>query len=321
MVRSFSETQKSRSFKMKGYIFITVLAFNFLQRSSASLEVNGPTEPILEGQDVTLECVDTESQLNMSTVHFERFSKYMKRWYRLESDQAYFYRRCFLYDVDVRREEGRLLLFIASIQSWSEGPYRCVTEDSSAADNSSQPLTIPIHYMREVAVHRAGLGYLTRYFNSVQDLKIRLGDDVELECSTSASEAPEYFWAKEGEDWLLPSNKLKLKKVREQDGGRFTCSAQSPTVRSLMKKRTISITVLPEDAAWYETTTGHIFLMVSGAVLVLLVVVISMTTYLCRRARQRKSKGPIDDRSQKKPIYRASVESLPSTASDKQPLV
>lgn len=51
-------------------------------------------------------------------------------------------------------------------------------------------------------MHRAGLGYLTRYFNSVQDLKVRLGDDVELECSTSASEAPEYFWAKEVTDLL-----------------------------------------------------------------------------------------------------------------------
>lgn len=54
--------------------------------------------------------------------------------------------------------------------------------------------------MRELAVHRAGLGYLTRYFNSVQDLKVQLGDDVELECTTSASEAPEYFWAKEVTD-------------------------------------------------------------------------------------------------------------------------
>ncbi|XP_052434537.1 vascular endothelial growth factor receptor 3 [Carassius gibelio] len=306
---------------MRGYIFITVLAFTFLQRSTASLELKGPTEPILEGQDVTLECLDTESELNMSRVHFERLSKYRGVWYRLESDQAYFYRRCFLYDVDVRREDGRLLLFIPGIQSWSEGPYRCVSEDSSAADNSSQLFTIPLHYMREVAVHRAGLGYLTRYFNSVQDLKVRLGDDVELECSTSASEAPEYFWAKEGEDWLLASNKLKLEKVREQDGGRFTCSAQSPTVRSLVKKRTISITVLKEDAAWYKTTTGHIFFTVAGAGLILLVVVIAMTTYLCRRARQRKNKGPIDDRSQKKPIYRVSVESLPTTASDKQPLV
>ncbi|XDV40217.1 hypothetical protein PO909_009344 [Leuciscus waleckii] len=306
---------------MKCYILLAVLAFTFLQGYHAVLEVKGPSEPVLEGQDVTLECVDTESELNMSTVHFQRFSKYMKKWYRLETDQEYFYRRCFLYDVDVRREEDRLLLFIASIQSWSEGPYRCVSENSSAPDNSSQPLTIPIHYMRELAVHRAGLGYLTRYFNSVQDLKVQLGDDVELECTTSASEAPEYFWAKEGDDWILPSNKLKLEKVSDQSGGRYTCSAQSPTVRSLMKKRTISITVLSEEAAWYESTTGRIGLMVACAGLVLLVVVISMTAYLCRRANQRNRKGPIDDRSQKKPIYRSSVESLPSTAGDKQPLV
>lgn len=55
-------------------------------------------------------------------------------------------------------------------------------------------------------MHRAGLGYLTRYLNSVQDLKVRLGDNVELECSTTASEAPEYFWTKEVTD--LISNAL-----------------------------------------------------------------------------------------------------------------
>ncbi|XP_051576271.1 uncharacterized protein si:ch211-79k12.1 [Myxocyprinus asiaticus] len=306
---------------MRAYIFLVVLALTYLQSSNASLVIKGPSEQILEGQDVTLECVDTDSELNISSVHFERFSKYMKRWYRLESDQVYFYRRCFLYDVDVRREEGRLLLFISSIQSWSEGPYRCISENSSAPDNTSQPLTIPIHYMREVSVHRAGLGYLTRYFNSVQDLKVRSGDDVELECSTSASETPEYFWAKEGEDWILPSNKLKLEQVRAMDGGRYTCTAQSPTMQSLMKKRTINVTVLPEDAAWYESTTDHVALMASAAGLLLLVIILSMTAYLCHRAKQRKSKGPIDDRSQKKPIYRTSVESLPSTVSDKQPLV
>lgn len=167
-------------------------------------------------------------------------------------------------------------------------------------------------------MHRAGLGYLTRYFSPVEELKVRLEDDVELECSTSASEKPDYFWTKEGADWVLSASKLKLKKVTSQDGGRYTCTAQSPTVQSLMKKRTISVTVLPENAAWYESTTGQVALT---AGLVLLVVGISMITYLCRRASQKKSKGPIDDRSQKKPIYRTSVESLPSTSSDKQPLV
>lgn len=51
--------------------------------------------------------------------------------------------------------------------------------------------------MREVSVHRAGLGYLTQYFNALEELKVRLEDDVELECSTSASEKPDYFWTKE----------------------------------------------------------------------------------------------------------------------------
>lgn len=44
-------------------------------RSSAYLMVKGPSEPVLEGQDVSLECVDTDSKMNMSSVHFERFSK------------------------------------------------------------------------------------------------------------------------------------------------------------------------------------------------------------------------------------------------------
>ncbi|XP_056619082.1 uncharacterized protein si:ch211-79k12.1 [Triplophysa dalaica] len=306
---------------MRVCIILAVLALISLQSSSAYLLVKGPSEPVLEGQDVTLECVDTDSKLNMSSVHFERYSKYMRNWYRLQADDVYLYRRCFMYDVDVRREEGKLLVLISSIQSWSEGPYRCVSENSSAPDNSSESLSIPIHYMREVSVHRAGLGYLTRYFNQVEELKARLGDDVELECSTSASEKPDYFWTKEGEDWVLSAHKLKLEKVTRQDGGRYTCTAQSPTVQSLMKKRTVSVTVLPENAAWYESTAGQVILTVCCVGFVLVLIGISMITYLCRRASQRNCKGPIDDRSQKKPIYRNSVESLPSTISDKQPLV
>lgn len=81
---------------------------------------------------------------HMSTF-FPSSRQYMRRWYRLQADDVYLYRRCFMYDVDVRREEGKLLVQISSIQSWSEGPYRCISEDSSAPDNSSESLTIPIH--------------------------------------------------------------------------------------------------------------------------------------------------------------------------------
>ncbi|KAI4898245.1 hypothetical protein NFI96_018263, partial [Prochilodus magdalenae] len=287
----------------------------------ASLMVKGPAGPVLEGQEVTLECVDTESEHNMSNVHFEKLSRHMRTWYRLDLDEYnYFYRRCFYYDVDVRREDGRLLIVLPRIQTWSAGPYRCVADNATEEMNSSSMnYTIPVHYMREVSVYRGSS--LTRYFSGMQDLRVQLGEDVELECSTSASESPQYFWAKEGEDWIVPSSKLKLAQVRDMDSGQYTCTAQHPTVSSLSKKRTISLTVLPEDAAWYETTTGRIALMTSAAGVALLVTIASMTACLCRRAKQRKSKGPIDDCSQKKPIYRNSVESLPSTAGDKQPLV
>lgn len=51
--------------------------------------------------------------------------------------------------------------------------------------------------MREVTVYRGDVNAIAGYLTSLQDLRVRLGDNVELECSTSASETPQYFWAKE----------------------------------------------------------------------------------------------------------------------------
>ncbi|MEQ2171527.1 hypothetical protein GOODEAATRI_011662 [Goodea atripinnis] len=87
-------------------------------------------------------------------------------------------------------------------------------------------------------------GY-TSYLGVPQDLKVRLGDDVELKCSASSSEEPSYYWQKEGNDWILPSSTLTLKKVSTMDEGKYTCMAEHPSVKSLTKKRTISITLLP----------------------------------------------------------------------------
>lgn len=41
----------------------------------ATLLIKGPTEPVLEGVRITLECLYTDSDLNISQVHFEVFSK------------------------------------------------------------------------------------------------------------------------------------------------------------------------------------------------------------------------------------------------------
>lgn len=42
---------------------------------AASLVIKGPSEPVLEGDTVTLECLYTDSDLNISQVHFEVYSK------------------------------------------------------------------------------------------------------------------------------------------------------------------------------------------------------------------------------------------------------
>ncbi|XP_060777226.1 vascular endothelial growth factor receptor 2 isoform X2 [Neoarius graeffei] len=307
---------------MRLFVLLTAVIFAFSQNTTATLFVKGPTESVLEGERVTLECLDSESEHNMSSVHFEKMSRHMHMWHRLDVyGYGYYYRRCFGYEADVTREDGRLLLSLGRAQTWSAGVYRCVSDNTTDADNSSLLYTLTVHYLREVSVSRTGTNMFSRYLTTQDHLRIPLGDDVELDCSTSASETPQYSWFKEGEDWVVPSSKLKLKQVRLQDSGEYTCRAQHPSVSSLTKKRTISLTVLPEDAAWYESTNAQIYLGVSAIVVVLLVIILSMAIFLCRRASQNKSKGPIDDHSQKKPIYKNSVESLASTAGDKQPLV
>ncbi|KAL4657701.1 cell surface glycoprotein MUC18-like [Arapaima gigas] len=305
---------------MKPFVLLVLLAIVGFHRATAALILKGPEEPVLEGDMVTLECL-SDSESNMSQVYFEKFSKHMQRWYRLDMNNMWLYRRCFSYDIDLQQLPDRLVLTVFSIQSWTEGPYRCVSDDSSDAYNSSQSLTVPVHYMRELSVYREGVSSYSRYFSSLQDLRVPLGDNVEVECSTSASETPQYSWSKEGEDWVELSNKLKLKKVRLEDSGKYTCVAKHPSVSSLTKTRTISLTVLPEDAPWYDSTQGRIVLMTSAAGAGLLMLIMSVAVCLCRRTSATKSKGPIDDRSQKKPIYTASVESLPSTVGDTQPLV
>ncbi|KAM6967595.1 vascular endothelial growth factor receptor 2 [Aplochiton taeniatus] len=299
---------------MRGLVAILVLAL--VHDNYATLILRGPTEPVLEGQKVTLECLVTQSDLNSSQVHIERFSKYMASWYSLEPWGGSFTRRCFMFDVEVAREEDRLVVSVEHATSFNAGPFRCV---ATGTNDTSETLTFAVHYMRKLSVYRPGF---SRYLSSVEDLKVPLGANVELECSAASSEDPQYFWQKEGGDWILPLATLTLRDVQAQDGGEYTCTASHPTVASLSKRHTVSITVLPEDAAWYESSNGRLALMTSAAGASLLVLILSMSVFICRRAKKlRTTKGPIDDHSQTKPIYKGSAESLSSTGGDNQPLV
>lgn len=298
---------------MRVLAVIAVVAL--IHGSYATLLIKGPTEPVVEGQMITLECMYSDSEFNISQVRFEVFSKYMQRW------RPVWERSWCLYSMQIQRTEESLSLSIAHAGRFYEGPYRCVSdaENVTAPDNSSEVLDFKVHYMGDLSVSRNGY---SSYLSVPTELKVRLGDDVVLKCSASSSEEPTYLWKKNGDDWILPSSTLTLKKVSAMDGGEYTCTAAHPTVELLNKKRTISITVLPEDAPWYASSNGRLMLMTLAAAVSLMVFIVSMSVFLCRRAKKaRTSKGPIDDRSQKKPIYKNSVESLPSTCGDKQPLV
>ncbi|KAK2844839.1 hypothetical protein Q5P01_011498 [Channa striata] len=295
-------------------VLLVVLLGALFQGSYATLLIKGPIEPVLEGDTVTLECLFTDSEVNISQVRFEVFSKYVQGWH-----EVYERSWCF-YSMVIEQTANSLFLTIPRAGRYFEGPYRCVSdaENVTAPDNASTPLGFKVNYMGDVMLSREGY---TSYLGVPQELRVRLGEDVVLTCSASSSEEPDFFWNKEGSDWILPSPKLTLNKVTAMDQGQYTCMAKH-SVQSLSKKRTISITVLPENAPWYESSNGRLILMTSAAGTAIMVFILSVTVFLCRRAKQSKtSKGPIDDRSQTKPIYRASVESLTSTTADKQPLV
>ncbi|XP_034029924.1 uncharacterized protein si:ch211-79k12.1 isoform X2 [Thalassophryne amazonica] len=283
--------------------------------SYATLLIKGPEHPVVEGQQVTLECQYVDSELNISNVHFEYFSKRRQQWFKLEERWW-----CFS-SFSIKQQANSLVLTMPHALSFWTTRFRCVSyaENVTAPDNSSDPLQFKVHYMAEPTLTMKGY---SRYLGVPEDLKVRQGNDVVLQCSSSSSEEPNYFWQRKGDDWILPSSKLLLQKVTALDGGVYTCVAKHPSVDSLYKTRSISITVVPEDAPWYETINGHLILITSAVLVVIMVFIVSVTIFLCRRAKQTKTtKGPIDDRSQQKPIYRSSAESIPSACGDKQPLV
>ncbi|XP_066575431.1 uncharacterized protein LOC136764946 [Amia ocellicauda] len=335
---------------MKSVTLLPLLGLlNCLHTDGSSLVLEGPAAPVLEGHSVTLQCL-SDLEDDMSSVHFEKYSQYMDRWYRLDQSRVM---RCWYLQVNATREPGRLVLTVSQVQSWHSGPYRCVRQNltdnsnnnssSSDGDNYeddysyrhryyyqhsdntpnytdiSNSISVPVHYMRDVSIYKDS-NFYSRYSGQLQDLCVPEGGDVEVDCSTSASETPLYTWSREGNDWVEQSSKLKLRRVRVEDSGKYTCTASHPSVSQLRKSKTLTLIVTPEELPWLQSSQGRLVLITSvpGAVLLLLTLGLSVCLY---RHRKITSKGPLDDHSQKKPIYKTSVESLPSTTMDTQPLV
>ncbi|KAM8846962.1 leucine-rich repeats and immunoglobulin-like domains protein 2 [Synchiropus picturatus] len=298
---------------MKGLLLVAFVAL--IQVSWATLLIKGPTGPVLEGDNVTIECQYVDSDLNISDVHFESYYKGLRDWRHIWGLSWCCYCR------HIEQVGDKLVLRLPDVVRFMGGPYHCVSSNQnvSSSDLSSPPLAFKVHYMDKPWLAKESF---RRFRGFPRELTVRKGDDVKINCSSYSSDEPEYSWQKEDSDWILPSSQLLLKKVDESDAGEYTCQAIHPTVGKLSKKSSFVLVVLPEDAPWYQSSDGRLVLVTSGGAVLLLVILSVISVVVCRRVKKAKtSKGPIDDGSLKKPIYKNSLTSIPSTCGDKEPLV
>ncbi|RXM36348.1 hypothetical protein EOD39_21565 [Acipenser ruthenus] len=187
----------------------------------------------------------------MSAYTFEKYAKYMDSWFAVDGSTRF---RCWYYDVNVSRSAGRLQLQIPEVQSWNNGPFRCVQNNGTEQDSVSNSLSVPVHYLRDVSLFK-DTSFYSRYSEQLKVLTVAPGGAVEVECSATASENPKYSWSREGDDWVELSNKLKIQKVREEDAGTYTCTVQHPSVPSLSKTRTLQLLVVPGERGGREGET------------------------------------------------------------------
>lgn len=300
----------------------TALVIALIHFGSATILIRGPTEPVLQGETFTVECLLQDSEYNTSDVQFQIYSKHRNAWRTVREGYGF----CFFSWMPVNRTENRLTLTVPAAFSSSRG-FRCVVDGTNASvpERASETLNITVHYLSEPHLSRPKHSYFWFRSQFPEVLSVRTGVDVEVSCSVHSSETPNVFWYKEGSDWILPLSLLTLEKVGAMDEGQYTCFAEHPTIPSLSKKRSFNLTVLKEEDSWFKADYENVLLVtILVPVATCLLVILAVSIFCFRRAQKiRTSKGPIDDHSQKKPIYKSSTESVPVTCGgdDKQPLV
>ncbi|KAM4651576.1 cell surface glycoprotein MUC18-like [Discoglossus pictus] len=305
-----------RSVLSLGVLGLVLLA---VQAEIPEVQIIGPQYPIQEGQDVTLECL-SDLDLDMENYTFQKYSKWMKSWFDLDKNR---YFRCWYYNLNVSRVDGRLLLHLSEISEWQSGPYRCVSRGNESDDMvASDNFSVPVYYMRDI--------YLQRYnaWNpSVSDvLYVEEGSEVEIKCSASSSQQINYEWSQEYGDWILPSDTLVLKKVDEEvDSGTYTCKAFNPDMYGLTKKKSFELRVVPKQAEFKFAglDRSEILLYFAAPALMLLLPLLTLLLLIIRYRRRQLRKPQISlvDTEKRSPIYKGSFESVYTSTTDTQPLV
>ncbi|XP_072282008.1 uncharacterized protein [Pyxicephalus adspersus] len=302
-----------------------ISAICFLARNGVSAEVyiSGPQSAVLEGEPVVLECLsNTESDMQNYT--FQKYSTWMKSWFQLDSIR---YFRCWFFNVNMSRIDGRLLLQLSEISDWQSGPYRCVRTGNETDDlEVSENFTVPIIYLQDIYFQK-----LQSWYSSITDvLWAEEGSTVEVKCTATSSRDPIYEWSQEASDWILPSDTLTIRNVDESSEGKYTCQARHPDMYSLVKTKSFQLRVTPRSPDISEIQAFNVdlnigdillYIVLPGALLTILLITFLVIILRHRKQQLKKPQISLIDGEKRTPIYKGSLQSVGSTTSDTQPLV
>nr|XP_056703643.1 carcinoembryonic antigen-related cell adhesion molecule 20-like [Euleptes europaea] len=276
--------------------------------------------PFLEGGNVTMACLAEDEGEDGSGFFFQKYSKWLHTWVTLDAMSGL---RCWFYDVTVSHEDGRLLLSISNLQSWHTGPYRCASSNATGNASVSEAQDLQVEYLHNVFLTRSN----TWCGTIGESVTVVEGANLELLCSSDASKDPIYEWSRKGDDWVVVSNSLTLPKVNREHAGTYTCQAQHPSLPQLTKRKSVQLFVEGSERAFtlesvLTQSTPVLALAVAVPAMLLLLVVLVFAILIPRHRAAAKKKAALEDFSQRTPIYKGSVESVPSAVvGDTHPLV
>ncbi|ETE61484.1 Cell adhesion molecule 3, partial [Ophiophagus hannah] len=162
-----------------------------------------------------------------------------------------------------------------------------------------------------------------------QEGPILEGNNVTLECLISYGDNMLDFTFQKyskGDDWILPSGSLTLYKVNKEQAGTYTCQAHHPTLPQLTKSKSIRLLVeSPKRSFSFESvlslSTPMLALAVALPAVLLLLLILVFAFLIPRHRAAALKKMALEESGQRTPIYKGSLDSVPSVRGDTQPLV
>ncbi|XP_067316915.1 sialic acid-binding Ig-like lectin 10 [Anolis sagrei] len=258
--------------------------------------------PILEGSNVTLECLSEEEE--GAGLSFQKYDQRRRAWLPLPAQPG---------GVSVRQESGRLVLSIRGAQDGHRGAYRCLATGSPA----SAQFDLRVEYLHSIFLSRRGTSCGT-----VGDSEpFREGEDLKLSCLAKASQEPLYEWSREGQDWVVASSLLVIRRAGREHAGTYTCRARHPSLAQLQKSCSLRMVLSKGGPGWAAEHALALAVAVPTALLLLLLTAFSLLIVTRHRAAVKAKALREEGLGQRSPIYKGSLESVPSTAGDTQPLV